>query len=59
MKQNYVDTDEVPQDVIQNDGGGGGTSNHNANSETKDNSLWWVAGFLLFLVILGVVLAII
>ena len=45
--------------IHQTDGGGGGISNLNANNGNSDNSLWWVAGFLLFLIILGVVLAII
>lgn len=58
MKKNYVDTDEVPQDKLENEGGGN-SGNSTAESKKCDNSLWWVAGFLLFLIILGIVLAII
>lgn len=58
MKKNYVNTDEVPQDVIQNEGGGGG-GNSTAESKETDKSLWYVAGFLIGLVILAIVLAII
>ena len=58
MKKNYVNTDEVPQDVIQNESGGGG-GNSTAESEKADRSLWYVAGFLLGLVILAAILAII
>lgn len=54
----YVNTDEVPQDNVdsKNDGGGG---NSTAESKETDKSLWYVAGFLLGLVILAIVLAII
>jgi len=58
MKKNYVNTDEVPQDVIQNEGGGGGGKS-TAESGKADNSLLYVAGFLLGLVILAAILAII
>lgn len=54
----YVDTDEVPQDNVdsKNDGGGG---NSTAESKETDKSLWYVAGFLIGLVILAIALAII
>ena len=54
----YVDTDEVPQDNVDstNEGGGG---NSTAESKETDKSLWYVAGFLIGLVILAIVLAII
>lgn len=58
MKKNYVNTDEVPQDVIQNEGGGGGCKS-TAESGKADNSLLYVVGFLLGLVILAAILAII
>lgn len=54
----YVDTDEVPQDNVdsKNEGGGG---NSTVESKETDKSLWYVAGFLIGLVILAIVLAII
>lgn len=54
----YVDTDEVPQDNVdsKNEGDGG---NSTSESKETDKSLWYVAGFLIGLVILAIVLAII
>ena len=51
----YVDTDEVPQDNVDSKNEGGST----AESKETDKSLWYVAGFLIGLVILAIVLAII
>lgn len=55
----YVDTDEVPQDNVDSGNEGGGGGNSTAESKETDKSLWYVAGFLISLVILAIVLAII
>lgn len=54
----YVDTDEVPQDNVDSTNEGGGGNSTDESRET-DKSLWYVAGFLIGLVILAIVLAII
>ena len=55
----YVDTDEVPQDNVDSKNEGGGGGNSTTESKETDKSLWYVAGFLIGLVILAIVLAII
>jgi len=57
MKQEYIYTDEVPQDKLDNTEGGGSNSHKNEREEVSIN--WWYVAGIAMAIVVAVVLSII
>lgn len=57
MKKEYIDTDEVPQDRLDNLEGGGGGNGHENESDVKIN--WWYLGSIILVISIGIALSLI
>lgn len=59
MKKEYIDTDEVPQDRLDNLEGGGGGNGHESENESDVKINWWYLGSIILVISIGIALSLI